>query len=70
MLRLVTIRLHSILSKSFKIKDYPDESSVNIWEKLKSKHEAVPAPSMVKVDKQVRDSSVKKDKEPDVWITK
>jgi hypothetical protein len=62
-------RMRSVLSKGVK-KDYPDENVLNSWEELKNKYEPVSAPSMVKLDKQFRDSSLKKDQDPEVWITK
>jgi gag-polypeptide of LTR copia-type len=52
-----------------KSKDYPDGNATTAWEKLKNKYEPTSAPSMVKLDKQFRDSSLKKGKDPEVWIT-
>jgi gag-polypeptide of LTR copia-type len=39
------------------------------WEKLKNKHEPVSAPSIVKLDKQFRELTLKKGQDPEVWIT-
>jgi hypothetical protein len=55
--------------KGCKSKDYPDWNVVIAWEKLKNKYEPVSAPSMLKLDKQYRDSSLKKGQDPEVWIT-
>ena len=52
-----------------KSKDYPDGNATTAWEKLKNKYEPTSAPSMVKLDKQFRDSSLKKGEDPEVWIT-
>jgi hypothetical protein len=42
-----------------KKKDYHDGNAVTAWENLKNKYEFVSAPSIVKLDKQFRDSSLK-----------
>ena len=55
--------------KGCKNKDYPDGNATSAWEKFKNKYEPVSAPSMVKLDKQFRDSSLKKGQDPEVWIT-
>ena len=55
--------------KGCKKKDHPDRKADVSWEKLKNEHEPTSAPSMVKLDKQFRDSSLKKDHYPEVWIT-
>jgi gag-polypeptide of LTR copia-type len=52
-----------------KSKDYPDGNATTAWEKLKNKYEPTSAPSMVKLDKQFRDSSLKKGEVPETWIT-
>jgi hypothetical protein len=52
--------------KGFTIKDYPDVNAVVSWERLKNKYEPVSATSMVKLDKQFRDSSLKKGQDPEV----
>jgi hypothetical protein len=41
----------------------------NCFGNLKNNYETVSAPSMVKLDKQFRDLSLKKGQDPDVWIT-
>jgi hypothetical protein len=56
--------------KGCKNKDYPDGNALNSWEELKNKYEPVSAPSMIKLDKQFRYSSLKKYQDPEVWITK
>jgi hypothetical protein len=48
--------------------DYPDGNAESSWEKLKNKFEPVCAPATVKLDKQFRESSLKKGQEPEVWI--
>jgi hypothetical protein len=44
--------------KGWKSKNYPDEDAVTAWEKLKNKYELLNVLSMVKIDKQFRDSSL------------
>jgi hypothetical protein len=46
--------------RGYKTKDYPDG---------KNKYEPVSAPSMVKLEKQFRELSLKKGQDPEVWIT-
>jgi hypothetical protein len=46
--------------KGCKSKDYPNGNAVSSWEKFKNKYEPVSAPSMVKLDKQLRYSSLNK----------
>jgi gag-polypeptide of LTR copia-type len=58
-----------IILRGCKSKGYPDVNVITAWENLKNKYEHTFAPSMVKLDKQFRDSSLKKGKEPKVWIT-
>jgi gag-polypeptide of LTR copia-type/Zinc knuckle len=55
--------------KGCRSKDYPDGNAAVAWEKLKDKYEPVSAPSMVKLDKQFRELSLKKSQDPEVWIT-
>ena len=55
--------------KGCKTKDYPDGNAASAWEKLKNKYEPVSAPSMVKLDKQFRELTLKKGQDPEVWIT-
>jgi hypothetical protein len=50
-------------------KDYPDGNGAIAWERLKNKYEPVSAPSMVKLEKQFRELSLKKGQDPEVWIT-
>jgi hypothetical protein len=45
--------------------DYSDGNVVIAWGKLKNKYEPVSAPSMVKLNKQYRDSSLKKCQDPE-----
>jgi hypothetical protein len=44
--------------KEYKINDYLNGNTVTSWEKLKNKYEPVFVPSMFKLDKQFRDSSL------------
>jgi hypothetical protein len=55
--------------KGCKNKDYPDSNAASAWEKHKNKYEPVSGPSMVKLDNQFRESSLKKGQDPEVWIT-
>jgi hypothetical protein len=43
-----------------KTKDYPDGNGAMAWERLKNKYEPVSVPSMVKLEKQFRELSLKK----------
>jgi hypothetical protein len=52
-----------------KRKDLPDGNAVIAWEKLKNNYEPISSPSVVKLDKQFRYSSLKKGQDPEVWIT-
>jgi hypothetical protein len=52
-----------------KTKDYPDGNGDIAWKKLKSKYEPVSEPSIVKLEKQFRELSLKKGQDPEVWIT-
>jgi hypothetical protein len=52
-----------------KTKDYPDGNGAIAWERPKNKYEPVSAPSMVKLEKQFRELSLKKGQDPEVWIT-
>jgi hypothetical protein len=52
-----------------KTKDYPDGNGAIAWERLKNKYEPVSAPSMVKLEKQFRELSLKIGQDPEVWIT-
>ena len=57
------------LIKGCKSKDYPDGNAASAWERLKNKYEPISAPSMVKLEKQFRELSLKKGQDPEVWIT-
>jgi hypothetical protein len=52
-----------------KSKYCPDGNAVISWENLKNNHEPVSSPSMVKLDKKFRDSSLNKGHDSEVWIT-
>jgi hypothetical protein len=54
--------------KGCKSKDYLDENALNALKNLKNKYEPVSVPSMGKLDKQFRDSSLKKGQDPEFWI--
>jgi hypothetical protein len=54
--------------KGYKTKDYLDGNAVSAWEKLKNKYEPVSAPLMIKLDKQFRESPLKKGQDPEAWI--
>jgi hypothetical protein len=55
--------------RACKTKDYPDGNGAIAWERLKNKYEPVSAPSMVKLEKQFKELSLKKGQDPEVWIT-
>jgi hypothetical protein len=55
--------------KGYKSKDYHNVNAVTTWEKLKNKSDPVSAPSMIKLDKQFRDSSLNKGQDHEVWKT-
>jgi hypothetical protein len=52
-----------------KTKDYPDVSGAISWETFKIKYENISAPSMVKLENQFREISLKKGQDPEVRIT-
>jgi hypothetical protein len=56
------------LVKGFKNKDYADGNASMDWERLKNKFEPSSAPSLVKLEKQFRQCSLKKGQDPDIWI--
>jgi hypothetical protein len=56
--------------REFKTKDYPDGNGAIVLERFKNKYEHASAPSMVKLEKQFRELSLKKCQDPEVWITK
>ena len=57
------------LIKGCKSKDYPDGNAALAWERLKNKYEPISAPSLVKLEKQFRELSLKRGEDPKVWIT-
>ena len=57
------------LVKGCKNKDYADGNASLAWERLKNKYEPQSAPSLVKMEKQFRQSALKKGQDPDIWIT-
>jgi len=52
--------------KSCKTKDHPDGNAAAAWEKLKNKYEPVSAPTLVKLEKQFRELSLKKGQDPEI----
>jgi hypothetical protein len=58
-----------ILVKGCKNKDYADGNASMSWERLKDKFEPSLAPSLVKLEKQFRQCSLKKGQDPEIWIT-
>ena len=57
------------LVKACKNKDYVDGNAFMAWERLKNKFEPVSAPSLVKMEKQFRQCALKKNQDPEIWIT-
>jgi gag-polypeptide of LTR copia-type len=57
------------LIKGCKSKNYSDGNAAVARERLKNKYEPISAPSLVKLEKQFRELSLKKDEDPEVWIT-
>jgi hypothetical protein len=57
------------LIKCCKSKDYPDGNAAVAWEWLKNKYERISAPSLVKLEKQFRELSLKKGQDREIWIT-
>jgi hypothetical protein len=57
------------LVKGCKNKDYADGNASMAWERLKNKFEPLSAPSLVKLEKQFCQCSLKKGQDPDIWIT-
>jgi hypothetical protein len=57
------------LVKGFKNKYYADGNASMAWERFKNKYEPQSAPSLVKMEKQFRQSALKKGQDPDFWIT-
>jgi gag-polypeptide of LTR copia-type/Zinc knuckle len=54
--------------ESCKTKDHPDGNAAAAWEKLKNKYEPVSATTLVKLEKQFRELSLKKGQDPEIWI--
>jgi hypothetical protein len=52
--------------RGFKTKDHPNGNGAIAWERLKNKYEPVSAPSMVKLEKQFRELSLKTGQDPEV----
>jgi hypothetical protein len=57
------------LIEGCKSKEYPDGNTAIAWERLKNKYEPISAPSLVKLEKQFRELSLKKGQDPEIWIT-
>jgi hypothetical protein len=57
------------LVKGYKNKDYADGNASMVWERLKNKFEPSSTPSLVKLEKQFRQCSLKKGQDQDIWIT-
>jgi hypothetical protein len=56
------------LVKGCKNKDYADGNANMAWERLKNKFEPSSTPSLVKLEKQFHQCSLKKGQDPDIWI--
>jgi hypothetical protein len=56
------------LIKGYKSKEYPDGNAAIAWERLKKKYEPISAPSLVKLEKQFRELSLKKGQDPEIGI--
>jgi gag-polypeptide of LTR copia-type len=48
---------------------HPDCNAASAWERLKKMYEPVAAPTLVKLEKQFRDHSLKKGQDLKIWIT-
>ena len=48
------------ISKGCKTKDHPDGNAASTWERLNNKYEPVSAPTLVKLEKKLRELSLKK----------
>jgi gag-polypeptide of LTR copia-type/Zinc knuckle len=55
--------------KGCKNKDYANANASMAWGRLRYKFEPQSAPSLVKMEKQFRQCTLKKGQDPDVWIT-
>jgi hypothetical protein len=49
--------------------NYPDGNAAVAWKRLKNKYGPISSPSLVKLEKQFRELSLKKGEDPEVWIT-
>jgi gag-polypeptide of LTR copia-type len=56
------------IAKSCKTKDHPNGNAATTWEKPKNKYEPVSAPTLVKLEKRLRELSLKKDQDPEICI--
>jgi hypothetical protein len=57
------------LVKGFKNKDYADGNASMAWKRFKNKFGPSSSPSLVKLEKQFCQCSLKKGQDPDIWIT-
>jgi hypothetical protein len=55
--------------KDCKNKDYIDSNIFMAWNRLRNEFEPSSAPSLVKMEKKVRQCTVKMGQDPDIWIT-
>jgi hypothetical protein len=55
--------------RGWNIEDYQDGNGSIVCERLKNKYEPVSASSMVRLEKQFRELSLKKGQNPKIWIT-
>jgi hypothetical protein len=67
--KVISGKVSFSIIRGCKTKDYPGSNGAIAWERLKNKYEPVSAPSMVKLEKQFRELSLKKVQDPEVWIT-
>jgi hypothetical protein len=54
--------------REYKTKDHPDGNGVIAWERLKNKYETVSASSMVKLENQIMEVSLKKGQDLEIRI--
>ena len=52
------------LVKRIRRKEYVEGNAVLAWDRLKNNYEPISAPSMVKLEEQFRESSLKKNQDP------
>jgi hypothetical protein len=57
------------LVKGWKNKDYAGRNARMAWERLRNKFEPSSSPSLVEIEKQFLHCSLKKEQDPDIWIT-